>query len=224
MVPYKTVTVFSCSPHLPIIVAECDVSCEPTFVNQSCGCGNTPLGGLEPARWNILSFYKEKGFSQVNAVARDSPYVLGANPSWIPALVPRVFEDPDDNAPRSAGLGGDLATLIGLMAFHGRRGRASDVFTGGNWQQNRWHGSQRAPSGCKSTSSLHQPPAILRPVAEKLLTECRNPDTNPQDGPDRGFVVHIALNIPAEGLDEVAIEAFKRDFEIHEWNTVFVRE
>ncbi|KAM7188932.1 hypothetical protein V8F20_010344 [Naviculisporaceae sp. PSN 640] len=191
MLAYKTATVFSCSPHLPIIVSECDVSCEPTFVFH-----NAPLGGVEPARWNILSFIKQRGFSQVNAEARDSPYVLGGNPSWIPALVPKVYQNHEENAPRSTGLGGDLATIIGLMAFHGERERASEVFLAGNWQQNRWHGSPRAPNGYPKTP--HDPP--------------------------RGFVVHIALNIPADDVDEATADAYKNDFELLEWNTVFVRE
>jgi len=105
---------------------------------------------LEPSRWNLLSFFKENGLSLVNAGAGDSPYVAGRNPSWIPALVPRVFENVDGGAtPPSLGLGGDLPTIIGLMAFHGRRGRASEVFSEGRWQQHQWHGGSRPPSGCK---------------------------------------------------------------------------
>lgn len=152
MVPYKTSTVFACSPHLPIVVAECDVSCDPAFIYRpDCTCNNTAEGLPEPTRWNILSFDKYQGFTQANAIGRESPYVLGRNPSWIPALVPKIFQNPDENAPRSTGLGGDLATLIGLMAFHGGRGRASDVFAGGAWQQNRWHGSTHTPHSCKLT-------------------------------------------------------------------------
>ncbi|KAM7184721.1 hypothetical protein V8F33_012835 [Rhypophila sp. PSN 637] len=190
MVPYKTGTVFACSSHLPIIVAECDVLCDPTWVFKDCRCGNDG----DSFRWNLLSFYGTRGFTSVNAVAGGMPHVLGGNPSWIPSLVPSVYESPDENAARSTGLGGDLPTIIGLMAFHGRRERASDVFSNGSWQQNQWHGSRSAPNGYP----------------------------RPPDQP-RGFVIHIAMNIPLEGFDEDAIDDLKNEFEGVEMNTIFVR-
>ncbi|KAM7212358.1 N-acetyl-gamma-glutamyl-phosphate reductase [Rhypophila decipiens] len=191
MIPYKTGTVFACSPHLPIIVAECDVSCDPTWVFKDCRCGNDG----DSFRWNLLSFYGTRGFTGVNAVAGGTPYVLGANPSWIPSLVPRVFENPDGNVPRSTGLGGDLPTLIGLMAFHGRPGRTSDVFSSGRWQQNQWHGSPHPPTGYP----------------------------NPLQEDPRGFVVHVAMYMPLEDFDEGAVDALRTEFEEFVRDIIFVR-
>lgn len=40
----------------------------------------------------------------------------------------------------------------------------------------------------------------------------------------RGFIVHIALNIPDEGLEEEDVENYREDFLVHEWEIIFVRE
>ncbi len=68
----------------------------------------------------------------------------------MPSLVPRVFENtrPENNTP-SRGLAGELPVVIAMMAFHGRVGEASDVFSRGLWRRNQWLGSGRAPAGCK---------------------------------------------------------------------------
>ncbi|KAK3325060.1 hypothetical protein B0H66DRAFT_599247 [Apodospora peruviana] len=143
--PYKTQTVFACSPHLPIIVSDCDASLGTTWFRHNCDCDDANDGNTDS--WNSLHFVNSNGVSQVNASSQGDQYVAGRNPSWIPALVPRAFEDTSQNTTPSQGLGGELPIVIALMAFHSSRGRASHVFSSRKWEHNEWRGSEHSPAG-----------------------------------------------------------------------------
>lgn len=149
---YKTQSVFACSAHLPVIVLQSDASmgscqrtpypcrCQPSSDDHYC--------------WNLLHFThmdEANGVSYATANCEGRTYVAGRSPSWMPALVPRVFENtvPSSSTPRSQGLAGELPLVIALMAFHSHPGGASEVFNRGMWDRKRWRGPDRTPVGCK---------------------------------------------------------------------------
>lgn len=76
---------------------------------------------------------------------RPGVYVPARDPAWLERLVPGSLRNPFPGAPRSVGLGGDVALVLGLMALSQRPGREEDAFTSGNWRADgTWHGSRRA--------------------------------------------------------------------------------
>ncbi len=91
--------------------------------------------------------------------ASGDPWVAGKDSSWIPSLVPAVYRNTDPSAVPSRGLSGDLPIILALMGFHGRPGRASDVFSSQTWHLNRWGGSSRASSYRVSSKTPKHGPA-----------------------------------------------------------------
>ncbi|AEO62203.1 uncharacterized protein THITE_2140518 [Thermothielavioides terrestris NRRL 8126] len=55
-----------------------------------------------------------------------------------------VYRNTSPSAVPSRGLSGYLPIILALMGFHGRPGRASDVFSAHGWHQHRWTLSNRA--------------------------------------------------------------------------------
>ncbi|CAF3651745.1 unnamed protein product [Fusarium graminearum] len=146
---YKTFGVVACNPLLPIMVAEHD-----------------PL--VSSGHWDLLRIFHPTNRPGLSQVATDNsrmgagggpvPYVAGSSPSWMPGLVPRTYRSPRSGAPRSAGLGGELPIILGLMALNAPRepGNTSvhNVFLGHNriWRHGQWI-STDAPRGHPPTAS-----------------------------------------------------------------------
>lgn len=153
---YKTQSIFSCSAHLPIIVLQGD-ACLGSFMRRCCPC-DAQQG--DRYSWNMLHFDHRDGRSFATSNSQGFTYVAaGRSPSWVPALVPKVFANslPGNSALHSRGLSGDLPIIIALMAFHSNPGHASDVFRRGMWQQGQWRGPSHSPIGCKQ---CHVPPSF----------------------------------------------------------------
>ncbi|KAK4160622.1 hypothetical protein QBC43DRAFT_219661 [Cladorrhinum sp. PSN259] len=150
----STQTIFSCSPHLPVIVSETDATLGTAFMRRFCRCDGR-YSDSRYTQWNILHFESGgdafAGISFVNAKSKGYTSVVGRDPAWMPSLVPATYRNSATGGgggapvPDSRGLSGQLPTVIGLMGFHGAVGRVSEVFGSGRWQGNRWNGSGSAP-------------------------------------------------------------------------------
>ncbi|KAG8667906.1 hypothetical protein FPOAC2_13108 [Fusarium poae] len=146
---YKTFGVAACNPKLPVMVVDHD-----------------PL--VSTGHWELLRIFhptSRPGLSQVATINSrmgigGGPvlYVAGSGPSWMPGLVPRTYRSPRSSVPRSAGLGGELPIILGLMALSAARDPSNtsvhNVFLGHNriWKHGQWL-STDAPRGHPSTAS-----------------------------------------------------------------------
>ncbi|KAK4443809.1 hypothetical protein QBC34DRAFT_476384 [Podospora aff. communis PSN243] len=206
--PYRTETIFSCSAHLPLITLQSDASLG-SYHRSNCrnNCDAVYQDG-DVLPWNMLHFTHPQhlpGVSMANSGQTGSTYVAGKNARWMPALVPKVFENTERHLQQqSRGLGGDLPVVIGLMAFHASRtGNASAVFEKGWWQNGRWRGPAEAPKGYPET-----------------------PFSNP-----RGFLVQISADLSGDdlaaiqmdyGYMETVTESIYRGLEYLEGNGILV--
>ncbi|KAK0716421.1 hypothetical protein B0T21DRAFT_386732 [Apiosordaria backusii] len=141
-VVYRQASIFSCCSHLPVIVGPGDASLGNSRIMRQDLDSDTVF------YWSLLPICRWKADSNITYVTtegRGGSFVVGRNPSWVPSLVPQIYANPGANV-TSGGLSGDLSVLIGLMAFHGRRRRASEVFSSQRWHHNRWVGNQHAPT------------------------------------------------------------------------------
>ncbi|KAK0638599.1 hypothetical protein B0T16DRAFT_462363 [Cercophora newfieldiana] len=189
--PYKTESVFACSAHLPIITLNGDASLG-SLLSTNCrdGCDRQSLNpddddDQERYTWRMPHFTdRDNGVSVINSTRTGVPFVSGKNPSWIPSLVPKVFENTyrHENR-RSKGLAGDLPVIIGLMSFHSSRPKhgpdgstlrgANEVFMSQMWHRNRWEGPRDAP--------------------------VRGYPETPEDNP-RGFVIQVSPDFSSEDM------------------------
>ncbi|KAH6652537.1 hypothetical protein BKA67DRAFT_646615 [Truncatella angustata] len=106
---YSDFSMFNCGPFLPTIYGAGDVS-------EDDGCFDG---------WRALHF------SHVGGISQASPnggykYVAGQNAGFIDVLLPKAYANADPNAPQSAGLGGQVGLVIGLMALSQRPGPTLD--------------------------------------------------------------------------------------------------
>lgn len=148
-------SIVSCSesPCLPFLVAEGDPSLSNSCAH-SAGCHCAELSGEnELIRWRLLHFDHNGPLSLANAGYFGHSYVAGRKPSWMPALVPKVFENPTGTQVPSQGLAGDVSIVIGLMAFHSPPGNPTQVFEEHRWWQNTWIGPHSRPTHCKDLAS-----------------------------------------------------------------------
>ncbi|KEZ39766.1 hypothetical protein SAPIO_CDS9727 [Scedosporium apiospermum] len=106
---YKEQTVFSCNPHLPIVVGNFDPTVEVSDRD------------IDARKWHLLHFKCRPEFpatSFANGNAEGSTYVVGSNPTWMPSLVPHTFRNRSQyRLQQSRGLSGDVPLVLGLMAF-----------------------------------------------------------------------------------------------------------
>lgn len=199
---YREHSVFACSPFVPIIVMPGDASLG-SFVRRGCECGEEHLPDTDG--WRLLHFMHDNGVSRATDEARGLPYVGGRHPSWMPALVPQAFENRvpgnNQNFPQSLGLSGELPIVIALMAFHGRRGHASDVFTNGGWHRNQWRGPPGAQPHCEW---MHLSLPLYLDVGRNNADLVSDPAT---DDPPRGFLVHVSLDLVP---DDMPADTFSR--------------
>lgn len=151
---YAVHSIVSCSesPCLPFLVTEGDPTLSNSCTHLSgCHC-QAPSGDNELIHWRLLHFDHMDGVSRANAGYYGHPYVAGQKPSWMPALVPKVFENPKGSQVPSRGLSGDVSIVIGLMAFHSPPGNPNRVFEDQCWWQNTWIGPRSRPAYCKESS------------------------------------------------------------------------
>jgi hypothetical protein len=145
---YRAQSVFACSALLPMIVTDGDASLGYAFMRRCCPC-DLAYDQRGYSAWSHLHFGggdDGQGVSYVYSNASGDPWVAGSGASWMPSLVPSVYKNTDPSAPPSRGLSGHLPIILALMAFHGRPGRASEVFRERKWNLGQWLGSNRASS------------------------------------------------------------------------------
>ncbi|KAK4196781.1 hypothetical protein QBC40DRAFT_351542 [Triangularia verruculosa] len=190
-------SIFSCNSHLPVIVGSGDASLGHSRIRRQASDVDTVF------YWTLLHICRRDDNSTVSSVTtegRGLPWAVGSNPSWIPSLVPRIYANPNAGV-ESGGLSGDLSVLIGLMAFHGRVGWASEVFSSQRWHHNRWTGSQHAPAHVPRTQ---------------------------EDSP-RGFFVQVCLDNLVWGLEDceennISAQECSQCISGLEWHSILVRE
>ncbi|KAL2129818.1 hypothetical protein VTI74DRAFT_7267 [Chaetomium olivicolor] len=189
---YRTQTIFACSALLPMIVTDGDPSLGNTFLRRLCNCdARYDREGYSP--WFPLHFAggdQGGGISYVCSGATGDPWVAGKDASWIPALVPSAYRNTAPSAPRSRGLSGHLPIILALMAFHGRRDRASEVFLNRSWHMNRWSGSSRASAYLPKSGE--SPRGLLVQVCADNLVE--------------GLEDNAQNNIPREEYEDMLLE------------------
>lgn len=156
---YKSASVFSCNPLLPIVTINGDARIQT----------NPLLHALKFFHPRDECTHGSNGVSQVAFSRHDDPaygappqtsmmsgymtHAAGKNANWTPGLIPRVYGNPYPLARQSVGLGGELPILLGLMAFHARDGQSvEDIFLGsrnrpGLWHEYTWR-SNESPPGC----------------------------------------------------------------------------
>ncbi|KAF4506665.1 hypothetical protein G6O67_006728 [Ophiocordyceps sinensis] len=145
---YSHAAVFSCNPHLPVVIIPADPTTLPdreqTMHALHFFHPPDPLRGLSQATTPDASYLPPHGGGPVK-------YVAGRNPSWIPGLVPQTYAAPRSNAglPPSRGLGGELPIVLGLMAFSGAPDQVymsrSDSGHRGYWRDRVWTHNHSPP-------------------------------------------------------------------------------
>jgi hypothetical protein len=127
---YSTCTVFNCWRPLPCVFVEEDPM-------------STPIGAYgSGSRWCLMGFNAPDGtgITRISRSGGDSQVVAGRRPTWMPSLVPAMFENTTADIPRSVGLAGLLAVIIGRMALAYPRHRTDEPFETGMWHHRRWRG------------------------------------------------------------------------------------
>ncbi|EGO61510.1 hypothetical protein NEUTE1DRAFT_98611 [Neurospora tetrasperma FGSC 2508] len=164
---YKAHSIFACSPCLPFIIADGDISLYNSYM-RNVGDHGTNTYVEDSARcWHMLHFDHNNGISQANGESYGHPWVAGRNPSWMPSLVPKVFRNHKEPQTLSRGLSGEISIVIGLMAFHSPPRYPGWVFEQQWWTHNLWQGPNSAP--------VYYPPQA--------------------DAIPRGFLVHVCLDL-----------------------------
>ncbi|KAH6646804.1 hypothetical protein BKA67DRAFT_650036 [Truncatella angustata] len=123
---YSTTTLFNCGPFLPCVLSHGDPSVE---------------GFQDFSGWNALHFTHKEVISQASSSGSHT-IVAGPSASFIDALLPRVCQNNNHNAPRSRGLGGELGLSIGLMALSQGLGSIDAAFHNNDWDGNCWTGQR----------------------------------------------------------------------------------
>ncbi|PHH78253.1 hypothetical protein CDD82_3149 [Ophiocordyceps australis] len=187
---YSHAAVFACNPHLPLVVIRDD----PLMLDDA------------KSSMHALHFFHPRHLPGLSQATTSSPddvlprggapvkYVAGRSPSWMPGLVPSVYANPWLEPPPSCGLGGELAIIIGLMAFSKSGPDVEDVFLGTHGRGGYWHNS--------------------------LWTSRAAPSYYPRSTQEtpRGFYIGVFYDPDnAEGSSQEAIHGF-------EWNSAVVQE
>ncbi|KAL7954384.1 hypothetical protein V8C34DRAFT_21880 [Trichoderma compactum] len=173
---YKQLSVFSCGPFLPIVVVNGDpLAADPSSLES---LSRTPLQFHHPRDQEGIS-HAVHPESMMQYGLGPRKYVAGANPSWMPSLVPAIYNNPYNPGP-SNGLAGELPIILGLMAFSESttlEGAVDRTFLGhrGKWRDGQWHHTE-APRGY-ALSSEADPRGFLITV----LFDPENPDYSNED-------------------------------------------
>lgn len=79
--------------------------------------------------WLSMKFEHDNGVSRISLGDEGRRYAAGWRPSWIPSIVPTLYTNPDPHPHSvSRGLGGDMATVIGLLALTQERNHCDEAF------------------------------------------------------------------------------------------------
>ncbi|KAK4075335.1 uncharacterized protein Triagg1_4456 [Trichoderma aggressivum f. europaeum] len=148
---YKQLAVFSCGPFLPIVV----VNGDPLSAGS---LSRTPLLFHHPPLQPGIS-HAVHPESNMEPGPGPCKFVAGANPSWMPSLVPAAYSNPYNPRP-SVGLSGELPIILGLMAFSEstyEEGAVDRTFLGddahrGKWRDGHWYRAE-APRGYAPSAS-----------------------------------------------------------------------
>ncbi|KAK0123984.1 hypothetical protein ONS95_008972 [Cadophora gregata] len=137
---YKATTMVWCNPFYQFMVAAGDATTR--------NIADTVPGDT----WYAINFHHEDALSRLDYVGNQ--YLAGNDRSFIRQLGLSAYENPDEDAPRSSGLAGNLAMLIGLVAFSCKRRDLDRVLlTERAWRGNRWHGHNHS-HGRKETRGM----------------------------------------------------------------------
>ncbi|RYP11863.1 hypothetical protein DL767_011266 [Monosporascus sp. MG133] len=104
-------------------------------------------GERDDELWFRRRFEHDWGVSRISVGDEAELCVAASNPSWVPTIVSESYLHPGIKQ-ASRGLGGDMATLIGLLALTQAPGHCDDAFAPGVWKRNIWRG-KRHPDACE---------------------------------------------------------------------------
>ncbi|KAK0383729.1 hypothetical protein NLU13_9640 [Sarocladium strictum] len=113
---YRQTSIFSCSPHLPIVGTNLDASVNP----QDDSWHALKFVGLSNLRGVSVAILDPDEELVVEMESHQDPtkQVVGKRAQWMPNLVPNSYKPPSEStAPSSRGLTGNLNVLLGLMAL-----------------------------------------------------------------------------------------------------------
>jgi hypothetical protein len=134
---YRKATMFYCNPWYQFVIATGDVSTRD--MNK----------GLFPDdRWWHLTFRHSGTLSRVD-VRSEEQYLAVNGSQWLRDLGLTSNANYDESAPESGGLSGNLAIIIGLVAFTCRAAEFDDILQYDRaWHHRKWNGHLR-PHGRK---------------------------------------------------------------------------
>jgi hypothetical protein len=147
---FKAVTMFWCNPFNQFVVTEGDVRLR-----------DLPGSPPHQDRWYPLCFHHLDTVSYLD-FAGEYNYLAGNKTGFIRRLGLDSYQNREDNAPRAGGLAGNLAMLVGLIAFSCRTGDLDRVLIDDKaWRHHQWRGHERR-HGRKSNVKI-------RPVVPVLI-------------------------------------------------------
>ncbi|PVH77892.1 hypothetical protein DL98DRAFT_517042 [Cadophora sp. DSE1049] len=128
---YKATTMFWCNPFYHFMVATGDAT-------------TRDIADTVPEdTWYAINFHHEDTLSRLDYVG--DQYLAGKDRSFIAQLGLGAYQQQDEDAPKSGGIAGNLAMLIGLVAFSCKRRDLDQVLVGDRaWHGYRWHGHGRS--------------------------------------------------------------------------------
>lgn len=138
--PYKATTMFWCNPFYQFLAATGDASTRDIASTES------------EDKWHAINFHHEETLSRIDYAG--DQYLAGNRAGFISQLGLTSYENQHDDAPVAGGLAGDLAMLIGLVAFSCKRRELSQILINDRaWRNYQWIGHRRS-SGSKLYSFI----------------------------------------------------------------------
>lgn len=130
---YHCATVFYCNTFANYYIANFDTTAR-----------DISTGGFGENRWYPLRFRNDGVLSRIDTWSNE-PYLAGPGGSWVSALGLDPYKCTNSDMPRCAGLSGDLAVLIALVAFSCKRERLGNILApDGAWREYRWIGHRHS--------------------------------------------------------------------------------
>ncbi|KXJ93477.1 hypothetical protein Micbo1qcDRAFT_174532 [Microdochium bolleyi] len=159
-------TLFNCGPFLPAVIADCDVVNIHTFQSPT-DLDNAILKNPKLAEGHLANAWRPLRLQRGGFVTRvstelENPKTVAPSASWVPSIVPEQYRDPNAGAQGpSQGLGGDFATIIGLMALGQAPYETSEAFAN-CWRGYQWSARRHSQSDAmKNTAFTGAPRGIL---------------------------------------------------------------
>jgi hypothetical protein len=141
---YRSTTIFFCNPWDQYLVADGDASTRDIATADFPG-----------DRWYPVNFRNDDNLSRLD-FASDEQYLAGNGAAFIDHLGLTSYQSQDQDAPTSGGLAGNLAILIGLVAFSCRSRDLRDVLINDRaWHRYRWNGHTHASGREQRSSQMH---------------------------------------------------------------------